>query len=215
MAAPRRPQDHPAGAAGRADRGRRAKPRPAEWIVELGIGAGRPPTQVHRGSCYMAGERHRPISRDEARSLLAAGTSTCTHCRPDRDLGIIGLAARDTAVRARAASPGTGYERAPANVWPGLDRRGGDREGRSPTGERLCRASAERSSLQDMDEARGHCPLHHHAQLNQTGPASVPGAAQVVSRASQARRSAGSWAFASAVRRRSSYGGVRCLRGRR
>ncbi|MEV5011467.1 DUF6233 domain-containing protein [Streptomyces sp. NPDC055692] len=103
------------------DRGRRAKPRPAEWIVELGIGTGRPPTQVHRGSCYMAGKRHHPISRDEARSLLAAGTSTCTHCRPDRDLGIIGLASRDTAVRARAASPGTGYERAPANVWPGLD----------------------------------------------------------------------------------------------
>ncbi|MEV5012418.1 MULTISPECIES: DUF6233 domain-containing protein [unclassified Streptomyces] len=70
------------------DRGRRAKPRPPEWIVELGIGAGRPPTQVHRGSCYMAGKRHRPIGREEARSLLAAGTSACMHCRPDRDLGI-------------------------------------------------------------------------------------------------------------------------------
>ncbi|MGW2770721.1 DUF6233 domain-containing protein, partial [Streptomyces sp. NPDC001275] len=90
MAAPHRPQDHQVvQRQAEQDRGRRAKPRPAEWIVELGIGAGRPPTQVHRGSCYMAGKRHRPISRDEARSLLAAGT--CTHCRPDRDLGIIGL----------------------------------------------------------------------------------------------------------------------------
>ncbi|MFJ2565807.1 DUF6233 domain-containing protein [Streptomyces sp. NPDC087568] len=63
------------------------------WIVELGIGAGRPPAQVHRGACYMAGKRQPPVGREEARSLLAAGTSACTHCRPDSDLGIIGLAA--------------------------------------------------------------------------------------------------------------------------
>ncbi|MGW2426745.1 DUF6233 domain-containing protein [Streptomyces sp. NPDC001709] len=74
------------------EHGRRAKPRPPEWIVELGIGVGRPPTQVHRGTCYMAGKRRRPVGRDEARHLLADGTSACTHCRPDIDLGInIGL----------------------------------------------------------------------------------------------------------------------------
>ncbi|MFF9396206.1 HEAT repeat domain-containing protein [Streptomyces griseoluteus] len=44
-------------------------------------------------------------------------------------------------------------------------------------GERLCRASAERSSLQAIDEARGHSPLHHHALFNHTDPASIPGTA--------------------------------------
>ncbi|UFR07155.1 DUF6233 domain-containing protein [Streptomyces sp. Go40/10] len=74
------------------ERGRRAKPTPPEWIVELGIGVGRPPVQVHRGTCYMAGKRHRPVGREEARRLLADGTSACSHCRPDTSLGIIGLA---------------------------------------------------------------------------------------------------------------------------
>lgn len=41
-------------------------------------------------------------------------------------------------------------------------------------GERLCRASAERSSLQAIGEARGHCPLHNHVLHNTTRPADVP-----------------------------------------
>ncbi|MEU2556814.1 DUF6233 domain-containing protein [Streptomyces sp. NPDC013313] len=39
----------------------------------------------------MAGSRRRPVERDEVRRLLADGTSACFHCRPDTDLGIIGL----------------------------------------------------------------------------------------------------------------------------
>ncbi|MFE2053890.1 DUF6233 domain-containing protein [Streptomyces sp. NPDC059459] len=63
--------------------GRRNRPRPPEWIVELGIGAHRPPLQVHAGDCYIAGTRRRPVDRDEARRLLASGLKACTHCQPD------------------------------------------------------------------------------------------------------------------------------------
>ncbi|MFF5538543.1 DUF6233 domain-containing protein [Streptomyces cinerochromogenes] len=95
-------------------RGRRAKPAPPEWIVELGIGVGRQPVQVHRGACYMAGKRHRPVDREEARRLLADGTSPCSHCRPDTGLGVIGLAARG--IGRWGFTPVTGHgQRSP---WP-------------------------------------------------------------------------------------------------
>ena len=41
-------------------------------------------------------------------------------------------------------------------------------------GERLHEASAGRSSSWAMGEARGHCPLHHHAWCNRTAPVDVP-----------------------------------------
>jgi hypothetical protein len=41
-------------------------------------------------------------------------------------------------------------------------------------GERLCRASAERSSLQAIDEARGHCPLHNHTPANTAHQRGIP-----------------------------------------
>jgi hypothetical protein len=82
------------------EHGRQGRPAPPEWIVELGIGAGRPPVQVHAGNCYMTGKRRRPVDRGEARRLLAAGLAACTHCRPDAQLHIIDLAAP------RAATPG-------------------------------------------------------------------------------------------------------------
>ncbi|MGI3198646.1 DUF6233 domain-containing protein [Streptomyces sp. GLT-R25] len=55
------------------ERGQRARPAEPEWIVELGIGDGRPPAEVHVGGCYAAGKRRRPVGRDEARRLLASG----------------------------------------------------------------------------------------------------------------------------------------------
>ncbi|MFD9394060.1 DUF6233 domain-containing protein [Streptomyces sp. NPDC060000] len=67
---------------------RRRRPEPPDWTVELGIGAGRPPVQVHAGDCHMAGKRCRPVGRDEARRLLADGLRSCTHCRPDTQLDI-------------------------------------------------------------------------------------------------------------------------------
>ncbi|MFD5407531.1 DUF6233 domain-containing protein [Streptomyces griseorubiginosus] len=84
------------------DYGRRARPRPPEWVMEVGIGVGRPPVQVHAGHCHMIGSRRRPVTRDEARRLLAEGLRACTHCQPDTQLHIIDLAA--PAPR-RAAAP--------------------------------------------------------------------------------------------------------------
>lgn len=76
------------------EHGLHSRPAPPEWIVELGIGAGRPPVQVHAGDCYMAGQRSRPVSRDEARRLIATGLRGCSHCRPDVRLNILDLSAR-------------------------------------------------------------------------------------------------------------------------
>ncbi|MEU5242607.1 DUF6233 domain-containing protein [Streptomyces asoensis] len=73
------------------ERGRARRPRPPEWTVELGIGAGRPPVQVHAGDCYAAGRRRRAVDRDEARRLLADGLRACIHCRPDTRLNVIDL----------------------------------------------------------------------------------------------------------------------------
>ncbi|MDF9867911.1 DUF6233 domain-containing protein [[Kitasatospora] papulosa] len=68
---------------------RRRQPTP-DWIVELGIGQGRPPVEVHAGHCHAAGSRRRAIYRDRARSLLSEGIRACDHCRPDTDLGVLG-----------------------------------------------------------------------------------------------------------------------------
>ncbi|MGW0885684.1 DUF6233 domain-containing protein [Streptomyces sp. NPDC002671] len=97
------------------EHGRRMKPPPPDWIAELGIGVGRPPTQVHRGTCHMAGKRRHPIGQDEARRLLADGTSACTHCRPDADLGILDSAQgrpRAGSTTATQSSRPTGSRRA-------------------------------------------------------------------------------------------------------
>ncbi|MFJ9588707.1 DUF6233 domain-containing protein [Streptomyces acidicola] len=71
------------------ERGRRNRPPKPDWIVQLGIGAGHPPLQVHTGDCYAAGKRRRAIDRDEARRLLASGLPACTHCQPDVELRIL------------------------------------------------------------------------------------------------------------------------------
>ncbi|MFL5995745.1 MAG: DUF6233 domain-containing protein [Streptomyces sp.] len=48
------------------EHGRRTRPQTPEWVVEVGIGTGKPPVQVHAGTCHMIGSRRRPISRDGA-----------------------------------------------------------------------------------------------------------------------------------------------------
>jgi hypothetical protein len=83
------------------ERSRRSRPRSPEWLVELGIGAGRPPIQIHAGDCYMAGTRRRPVTRDEARHLLASGMRACTHCQPDLRLHILDLAAPSGCLRSQ------------------------------------------------------------------------------------------------------------------
>jgi hypothetical protein len=71
------------------EHGQRSRPARPEWIVQLGIGTGRPPVQVHAGDCYAAGNRRRPVDRNEARRLLASGLPACPHCQPDIELRIL------------------------------------------------------------------------------------------------------------------------------
>lgn len=94
------------------EHGRLSRPKPPEWIVELGIGIGRPPVQVHAGDCYMAGKRRRPVTRDEARRLLATGVKACTHCQPDGQLGILDLPARWRRTSSRITGARSGLARA-------------------------------------------------------------------------------------------------------
>ncbi|MFF1845242.1 DUF6233 domain-containing protein [Streptomyces sp. NPDC058217] len=67
----------------------RRKPTP-DWIVELGIGVGARPIEVHVGGCHAAGKRQRAISREQALAALADEIRACIHCRPDTELGILG-----------------------------------------------------------------------------------------------------------------------------
>ncbi|WP_392757372.1 DUF6233 domain-containing protein [Streptomyces sp. LN590] len=58
--------------------------------MELGIGAGSPPIEVHVGECYAAGKRRSAITREQALTGSADGIRTRIHCRPDTELGVIG-----------------------------------------------------------------------------------------------------------------------------
>ncbi|MFF3208649.1 MULTISPECIES: DUF6233 domain-containing protein [unclassified Streptomyces] len=71
--------------------------------------------QVHAGDCHMAGKRHRPVDRDEARRLLADGLRPCTHCRPDTQLDIPGLPRGTKTLRHRPLPQGhQRHEHSPA-----------------------------------------------------------------------------------------------------
>ncbi|MER6784370.1 DUF6233 domain-containing protein [Streptomyces sp. NPDC000658] len=91
------------------ERGRARRPPPPEWTVELGMGAGRPPVQVHAGDCHAAGKRRRAVDQAEARRLLADGLRACTHCRPDTRLNVIDLS--DGPAPATAPVPSEGHLR--------------------------------------------------------------------------------------------------------
>ncbi|WP_405552091.1 DUF6233 domain-containing protein [Streptomyces canus] len=90
-----------------AEHGRKSRPRPPEWVVEVGIGTGRPSVQVHAGTCHMIGSRRRPVSRDEARRLLTDGLRACTHCQPDTQLHIIDLVGVFSSQRCRSGRVAT------------------------------------------------------------------------------------------------------------
>ncbi|MET8325085.1 DUF6233 domain-containing protein [Streptomyces sp. NPDC005181] len=70
--------------------GRGAAAAHPDWIVELSIGVGARPIEVHVGGCYAAGKRHRAITREQALAALADGIRACIHCRPDTELGVLG-----------------------------------------------------------------------------------------------------------------------------
>ena len=64
-------------------------PAPAEWLVEHGIGTGRPAVRVHVGTCWDTRTRCKPADRDAVRRALAEGVSACPQCRPDTALGVL------------------------------------------------------------------------------------------------------------------------------
>ncbi|MGW8779772.1 DUF6233 domain-containing protein [Streptomyces sp. NPDC055796] len=68
---------------------RRPPVQPPAWLIERGIGAGRPHVQVHTGGCWNAGKRCIPASPEQIRTLLAQGVPACIHCRPDTALGML------------------------------------------------------------------------------------------------------------------------------
>ncbi|MFF5833708.1 DUF6233 domain-containing protein [[Kitasatospora] papulosa] len=69
--------------------GERARPPQPDWVLELGIGVGSRPVEVHAGHCYAIGRRRKTITREQAVGALSEGVQACTHCRPDTELGIL------------------------------------------------------------------------------------------------------------------------------
>ncbi|MET7495112.1 DUF6233 domain-containing protein [Streptomyces sp900116325] len=70
--------------------GEERRPPTPDWIVELSIGLGARPIEVHVGGCRAAGKRQRVITREQALAALADGMRACIHCRPDTELGVLG-----------------------------------------------------------------------------------------------------------------------------
>ncbi|MFF2409629.1 DUF6233 domain-containing protein [Streptomyces sp. NPDC058092] len=66
-----------------------------DWgIVDIGIGTHT--AALHRGDCWAAGKKLRPISRQEALCARTDGVTACEVCRPDTVLGAPREAARRT-----------------------------------------------------------------------------------------------------------------------
>ncbi|RSS41592.1 hypothetical protein EF912_31370 [Streptomyces sp. WAC07061] len=72
-----------------AGAGARPAPPPPEWLIEHGIGTGRPAVRVHVGGCWDTRTRCKAATADAARQALAGGIPACPHCRPDTALGIL------------------------------------------------------------------------------------------------------------------------------
>lgn len=73
-------------------RGEQARPPAPDWLIEQGIGQGRPPVYVHAGHCDMTPKppRAKAITREQAwRGLTVDQVDACPHCRPDTELGVL------------------------------------------------------------------------------------------------------------------------------
>jgi hypothetical protein len=68
-------------------RGEERRPPTPDWVIELGIGTGRPPVSVHAGWCRM-GKRKRPVSREDAIRFIVDGVQPCGMCHPHTELGL-------------------------------------------------------------------------------------------------------------------------------
>lgn len=62
---------------------------PPDWILERGIGQGRPPVYVHTAVCYKPSLRMKALTRAQALEALDAGVDPCPLCHPDADLGVL------------------------------------------------------------------------------------------------------------------------------
>ncbi|MFD4232243.1 DUF6233 domain-containing protein [Streptomyces sp. NPDC058545] len=69
--------------------GEERRPPTPDRVMELSIGVGARPIEVHVGGCYAAGKRQRVITREQALAALADGIRACIHCRPDIELGVL------------------------------------------------------------------------------------------------------------------------------
>ncbi|MFE1558893.1 DUF6233 domain-containing protein [Streptomyces sp. NPDC058734] len=72
-----------------AQAGARPTPPPPEWLIEHGIGTGRPAVRVHVGGCWDTRTRCKPATAEAARRALTEGVPACPQCRPDTALGIL------------------------------------------------------------------------------------------------------------------------------
>ncbi|MGO4456565.1 DUF6233 domain-containing protein [Streptomyces sp. M-16] len=68
---------------------RRPAPPSPEWLIEYGIGAGRPAARVHVGSCWDTRTRCKAATADLARRALSEGVEARPACRPDTALGVL------------------------------------------------------------------------------------------------------------------------------
>lgn len=68
---------------------RQPPPPPPDWLIERGIGVGRPAVYVHVGDCPMIQGMRRAADQAQARQALADGVEACPHCRPDTELGLL------------------------------------------------------------------------------------------------------------------------------
>ncbi|MEU3317092.1 DUF6233 domain-containing protein [Streptomyces sp. NPDC006662] len=68
---------------------RRPAPPPPEWLIEHGIGTGRPAVRVHTGQCWDTRSRCKPASVEAARRAMAEGIPACPQYRPDTALGML------------------------------------------------------------------------------------------------------------------------------
>ncbi|WP_392900925.1 DUF6233 domain-containing protein [Streptomyces sp. LN699] len=64
-------------------------PEPPAWLIEHGIGAGRPLIRVHVGGCWDTRNRCSAVEVEQARRALAAGVPGCPHRRPHVALGVL------------------------------------------------------------------------------------------------------------------------------
>jgi hypothetical protein len=71
-------------------RGEETRPAPPDWLLEHGLnGPQRQPVYVHTGTCWNAGGRSRPATREQALHALQQQVPACSHCRPDTILGYL------------------------------------------------------------------------------------------------------------------------------